>query len=135
MHNTVLAKRRAVAIDRIVNRATALVQHLELDPALAEALQPKTIKDPQAAEMIRLEALATLIDQMAINAGVPDQEQPDATIHEFNVRLVPAQAPGTEDLPEPVLEEEVIPIEGESEIEDFPADELPSKKSSRKKSK
>jgi len=101
MHPSILAKRKAQAMDRIVQAVQSL------DPAAAEALQPKGIKDPAAAEMMRLEALAALLDQLAANAGVPAPAVTAVTVGEF---IVPAPTPpaAEEELPPPVLEEEPV---------------------------
>jgi len=72
MHPTILVQRRAQAINRIMAKAEALIKHLDLDPALIEALQPKGAKDPQVIEMFRLEALANLFDELAISAGITE---------------------------------------------------------------
>ena len=85
MHQAILAQRKAKAVQKIVARATALVQHLELDPALSEGLQPRAVKDANIAEMMRLEALAALMDQLAAQAGAPAAEQPDTAVNEFSV--------------------------------------------------
>jgi hypothetical protein len=58
MHPSILAKRRAQAMDRIVQSARLL------DPEHAEALHPKGIKDPATAEMMRLEAIAALLERL-----------------------------------------------------------------------
>jgi hypothetical protein len=70
MHPTILIQRKAQAVNRILAKAEALAKHLDLDPALIEALQPKGAKDAQVLEMFRLEGLANLFDQLAISAGV-----------------------------------------------------------------
>lgn len=72
MHQSILAQRKATATQRIITQASALAAHLDLDPKLAEALQPKGIKDPQVADMLRLEALADLLDRFAADASVTE---------------------------------------------------------------
>src|SRR5690349_4630885 len=103
MHPSVLAQRKAIATNRIVERATAIVNHLELDPALAAGLQ-STVKDTQAAEMIQLEGLANLMDQLAENAGVPAAPAPVNMVSEFIAPAVSTETPAAEELPPPVVE-------------------------------
>lgn len=78
MHPTILVQHRAQAINRIMERAAALIKRIDLDPALLEALQPKGVKDPQVVEMFRLEALANLFDELAFSAGIIEAEEQPA---------------------------------------------------------
>lgn len=134
MHPSVLAKRKAMAVNRIVARATALVQYLELDPTLAEALEPKATRDPATVDMLRMEALATLIDHVALNAGVPEEEQPDTSVGEFIVEPVTAVTPvedetGPEAIPTDVPDE----VESAAEaVEETESPEKPKRASSKK---
>lgn len=149
MHPSVFAKRRAEAMGRIDERAGALVEQLELDPALAAALQPVGIREPLAAELARLEALADLMDKIADRAGVPPPPVPDTTVNKFiapPAQPEPEQEPnqvelsGVDGLPAPTLEEE-IPIEDEPAQDviegKLPAleDEPPAKKTTSRSSK
>lgn len=117
MHPSVLIKRKAIAVNRIVERAGALVKRLELDPVLVAALEPK-VKDTETADMLRMEALGTLIAELALSAGAPPEKQPDTTVKEFIVEASPASdelpAPALDQLPaaEPTTEE--IPAEAET---------------------
>lgn len=104
MHPSVLAQRKAIAANRIVERATALVQHLELDPALAQSLQPTGVKDTQTVDMLRLEGLATLLDQLAENAGVPAPAVTDVTVGEFTAPAPEPVVPINEPLTKPSLD-------------------------------
>lgn len=67
-----LVQCRAKALNRIFEKADALIKHLELNSALAQAPQPTGAKDPQVTEMFRLKALADLFDQFAKSAGVTE---------------------------------------------------------------
>ena len=135
MHPSVLAKRKAIAVNRIVARVTALVQYLELDPALAESLEPKSTRDPATVDMLRMEALATLIDQVALNAGAPEEEQPDTTVREFIVEPVTAVTP-VEDETGPEATPTDVPDEVESAAEAVEGTESPAKpKRTSKKNK
>jgi hypothetical protein len=119
MHPTILVQRRAVALNRITERAAALVKQLRLDPALSEALRPTGAKDPQVTEMFRLEAVANLFDQLAQSAGLPESATVTAVTDEGEVESKPVaeSIPGpeslTEELPPPILEEGVSPTDSE----------------------
>lgn len=97
MHPSVIAKRKALANNRIVERAKALGEHIELDPTVLQALEVTSIRDPQAAEMLRLEAVANFIAHIAEKNGADAEVQPDTTVGEFHA--------------EPVVEEVVPPAE------------------------
>jgi hypothetical protein len=91
-------------MDRIVQVAG------RLDPEHTEALQPKGVKDPQAADMMRLEAIADLLERLAVTT----------------VTAVPPSTPEPgEGLPAPTLDEP--PAETQPET--------PSKKSAGRKPK
>lgn len=108
MHPTILAQRKAIATDRILERSAALVQHLELDQSLVDRLRPSSVKDPPTVEMLRLEALADLFDQLADSAGAPAAPVPDRTVREFIAPAVTAVTkPADESIPGPVP-----PVEG-----------------------
>jgi hypothetical protein len=112
MHSAIQVQRRAAAMNRILERSGALIEQYELDPALADALQPRAVKDPQVAEMMRLEGLANLLDQVAEKAGLPAPEPVDTSVKEFRAPVVTAvtqldtDQPRPDDLPEPVLDED-----------------------------
>lgn len=124
MHPTILAQRKANAVNRIVWASGALAKELELDPALVDALQPKGIKDPRVLEMMRLEGVANLMLQLAIRVGAvnegdavtavtpesePEVETPAevesaaATIEETEPETIVAEEPAPEVLEEPAL--------------------------------
>ena len=135
MHPSILIKRKAEALNRILAKAAALVQRIKLDPALTDALQPKGIKDPQVLEMMRLEALADLFDQLAWSAGI-DEEEPAAAVTvvtEPDSKPMEESLPGPvppgilEELPAPVIEEEepAAEMETESVDEETPIHEEP----------
>jgi hypothetical protein len=103
MHPSVLAKRKAQAMDRIVQAARIL------DPTRAETLQPTGIKDAQAVEMLRLEAIADLLEGLVLAVPVEDTPAPDT---QTGVTVVTEPHPVDE--PEPV-------DDGRPTLEDFPA--------------
>lgn len=99
MHPSILAQRKAKAMDRILQAARVI------DPARAEALQPKGVKDPAAAEMMRLEAIADLLDglrppfEAAVVTAVtapPEDQRP--IIADFPAHVV--EPPAEEELDE-----------------------------------
>ena len=130
MHQSILAKRKATATQRIITQARALAAHLDLDPQLTEALQPKGIKDAQVVDMLRLEALADIMDRFAAQAGVSDA---------VTVVTEPESKPMEERIPEwedvlsekPAEAEEPAAVEPPVEVTAEPA----PKKSSRPKRK
>jgi len=127
MHPTILVQRRAKALNRIFEKADALIKHLDLEPALAEALQPKGAKDPQVTEMFRLEALADLFDQLAGSAGVTE---PVTAVTDEEPESKALDEPGpvslTEELPPPILDEETPAAAGEERSSSAPeADDKP----------
>ena len=83
MHQTILTQRQLSARQKIVERLTALVHHLELDPALIETLQPAGIRDHAVRDMIQLEAVAQVLDAIAENAGAPAAPVTAVTVNEF----------------------------------------------------
>lgn len=105
MHPSILAKRKADAINRIVTAAGTLADRHQLDPARRAALEPKGIKDPAAVEMMRLEGLADLLDNLAAVTVVtaPDQESkpqddplPPPTLEDFPAHIVEPSEPEVE---------------------------------------
>lgn len=112
MHQSILAKRKAEAVNRITWTAGALVAHFEGNPALTQELEPKGVKDPAAAEMMRLEALSDLLTWVALHVGAI-KESASVTVETAPelapvVEPIPAPAP-VEDLPAPVFEDEETP--------------------------
>lgn len=101
MHQSILARRHAAAIQRIVNTASALVEQHHLDPRLIDGLQPRGIKDPAAAEMMRLEGLADLLDQIPVTVETPPELPP---VNEPPPPSAPALV--IETLPAPVVEDD-----------------------------
>jgi len=69
MHPTILAKRKAEAVAKLVFTADALAELLNLDPALVAGLHPVGVHDNQLREMMLLEGAANLIQAVAIAAG------------------------------------------------------------------
>lgn len=109
MHPSILAKRKADAVNRIIQVARSM------DPERAEALQPKGIKDPATAEMMRMEAIADLLEHLGTPAVSTETEPADDP------------RPTLDDLPDPVVE---------APSEEEPAEELaPKKKSPRARKK
>jgi hypothetical protein len=106
MHPSILAKRKAQALERIGWTAEALAKHLELDPVLIEGLQPKGIKDPAAAEMMRLEGLSDLLTAVAIQTGAVKESAPEPGDEETVSTETPEAEPTMGDLPAPVLEDD-----------------------------
>ena len=119
MHQVILLQRRVAATQRIVERATALAEHLELDPELIQGLHPSgAIKEAPVADMIRLEGVANILDQIAEKVGVPAAAVTDVTVTKFRAPAEEEAVPANqiqvgqagaqmETLPDPVLEEEV----------------------------
>lgn len=102
MHPSQIASRRAIAIGKITERATALVDHLELGTELVQGMQP-TARDASVADLQRLETWATLLDQVAFSLGVPAPPETVTAVTEYQA---PAEEPAADELPAPVLDEE-----------------------------
>ena len=96
MHQTILTQRRAAAAARITEQGRALVKKLKLEPALADRLQPVGVKELAVAEMMRLEAIADLLDRLAKNAGVKVEPVTAVTVNEFIVPPAAEQEPAAE---------------------------------------
>ena len=130
MHQSILAKRRATAVQRIVTKASTLAAFLNLDPSLAGALEPKGVKDAQVVDMLRLEALADLMDRIAENAGV---SEPVTVVTEPESKPMEERIPEWEDVlsEKPAEAEEPAAVEPPEEVTEEPA----PKKSSRPKRK
>jgi hypothetical protein len=108
MHPSILAKRKADAINRIVVAAGALAEVHQLNPERRAALEPKGIKDLAAAEMMRLEGLADLLEELNdVTAVTLEQSNPvdqsaedlRPTLDDFPAHVVEASEP-------PVVQEE-----------------------------
>lgn len=126
MHPSVLIKRRAIATNRIVARARALIKQLKLDPALSEALEPK-VKDSETADMLRMEVLADLINTLSVMAGAPPEEQPDTAVREFTAEPTPAPETNAAVTAVTPTSTEAEPTPGEDDNpEQVPADEPPT---------
>jgi hypothetical protein len=106
MHPSILAKRKADAINRIVVAAGTLAEVHQLNPERRAALEPKGIKDLAALEMMRLEGLASLMeDLVAVTAVTKEQNQPvnkpaeDArpTLDDFPAHVVERSEPEAAD--------------------------------------
>jgi hypothetical protein len=102
MHPSILAKRKAQAMGRIVQAAQVM------DPARAEALQPKGVKDPAAAEMMRLEAIADLLEGLgpvAVTTVTAPAEDPRPTLEDVPAHMVGAPSEEDVDAEEELFEE------------------------------
>ena len=106
MHNLILGKRNAGAMQRILTTSKLLAEHYKIDPALASALKVQE-KDPIVRAMKEREAVADLLDSIAIELKLITL----AVEEEVNARTETGDG-----LPEPV-------------VEDAPADGKKSKKS------
>lgn len=140
MHILILSKRNAQAQERLLRSAEVLAEYFELDPVLIGALKPNT-KDTEVRALKEREGVADLLDALAIRLGLIKESAPeeDAAVTAVTDQagdpqpgqsvgdpVTPGQVdPVGEDLPPPVLED-VVPIEGEPEIEEFPVEELPA---------
>ena len=70
MHPTILTKRKAEAVAKLVSSAEALAETLSLDPELIKGLHPVVgSHDNQLREMLLLEGASNLITAVAIEAG------------------------------------------------------------------
>src|SRR5687767_8787469 len=127
MHPSILAQRRAQAVNRIVQAARIL------DPEHAEALEPKGIKDPQAVEMIRLEALADLLERLG-----PVFEAPAALAPEpIQDPTVTAVTPAPMEDPRPTLDDFPVHVveSPPAEEEDDGFEAKPKRRSTAKRTK
>lgn len=142
MHPSILAKRKAQAVGNIVWTAGALAKQFELDPALTEALQPKGIKDPATAEMMRMEALSDLLMAVGLQAGAVKEGAPDPIDEPAVTAVTPVLAPAanaeTEPVndPRPTLDDfpaHVVESRSEEEGDDF--ESKPKRRSTAKRTK
>jgi len=69
MHNLILGKRNAGAMQRILTTSKLLAEHYKIDPALASALKVQE-KDPIVRAMKEREAVADLLDSIALELGL-----------------------------------------------------------------
>lgn len=120
MHILILSKRNGRAQERMLAAAKAIGRVAGIDPALIEALNPRA-KDPAIRAMEQREAIADLLEALAIAANIPltepaDDEQPaeapaaDVTTvtppEQEAVNLPESTESATDEaLPSPVLEE------------------------------
>ena len=118
MHPSILAQRRALAIDRIVQAVT------RLDPERADALRPKGIKDASTADMMFLENVADLVDQLV----------PKAQIDETGVTAVTDPHPVDEpaDDPRPTLDDFPAHVVEAPTEEKEPTPKKPARKTSKR---
>jgi len=144
MHPTILAKRKARAINEIIVAAEALGNYAELDPLLIEALSPKA-RDPRVKDMFRLEAVAKLTTALAVDAGLlkenaeepepaaDEEEATEADATDAAVSTETGQTALVEELPDPVL------VSGENAEEPEPAaaeeDAKPKRRAASRKKK
>lgn len=118
MHNLILGKRNAGAMQRILTTSKLLAEHFEIDPALASALKVQE-KDPIVRAMKEREGVADLLDAIASEIGLikPDSNETSVEVPASVLPLtttvvdegvVEATEGDTgEGLPEPVIEEAV----------------------------
>jgi len=125
MHNLILGKRNAGAMQRILTTSKLLAEYFEIDPALASALKVQE-KDPIVRAMKEREGVADLLDAIASEIGLikPDSNETsvevpasvlpvtttvvDEAFLDADEGLVDAGEGDTgEGLPEPVIEEAV----------------------------
>lgn len=117
MHILNLSRRNGRAQERILAAANALARFADLDPALIEALSPH-VKDSAVQAMREREAVADLLEALAIQTGIPlidpNAPAPDAVTVVTDPTPEPvslpepsesAQAESGDTLPPPVLEE------------------------------
>jgi len=121
MHILNLSKRNGRAQERMMNAAKVLANLADLDLALVEALTPKS-KNPDVRAMQQREAIADLLEALAIGAGampatladepvVDEPSAPDVTVvttvesttQPETIERAPAES--GEALPPPVVEE------------------------------
>lgn len=69
MHNIILGKRNATAQARIISTAVVLSAHFNVDPEKVSALTVQE-KDPLVKAMKEREAVADLMDGIALNLGL-----------------------------------------------------------------
>jgi hypothetical protein len=106
MHNLILGKRNAGAMQRILTTSKALAEYYKIDPALASALKVQE-KDPIVRAMKEREAVADLLDSIGLELGLIKVEVAE-------VSDVPddADASRGEGLPEPREAVEGAPADG-----------------------
>lgn len=118
MHNLILGKRNAGAMQRILTTSKLLAEYFEIDPALASALKVQE-KDPIVRAMKEREGVADLLDAIASEIGLikPDSNEtsvevpasvlPVTTTVVDEAFLDAGEGDTGEGLPEPVVEEAV----------------------------
>lgn len=115
MHILNLSRRNGRAQERLLAAARALARFAGLDPALIEALSPQ-VKDPAVRSMREREAVADLLEALAIQSGLPLTEPADEDAVTTETPPAPesvslpessesVQAESGDTLPPPVLEE------------------------------
>lgn len=121
MHPTILAKRKAEAVAKLVFASEALAETMELDSALIAGLHPIGTHDNQLREMMLLEGAANLITAVAIQSGAIKEgvsvETPEPPVH----WIAPAEAE---------LPAEEVPAEVEEAAEAVQPEEKPARKTS-----
>ena len=136
MQATILVSRRASALSSLIFSSKAIVEHLELDPALLAGFSPVGVRDQPVKDMMALEAAAKIMEQCALLSGSIKQEETVTTVTvNIPVGITPAgdlvisdalMIP--EDLPAPTSFEE-------PQTDDVLTEEQPTKRSSRKSSR
>ena len=107
MHNLILGKRNAGAMQRILTTSKLLAEHYKIDPALASALKVQE-KDAIVRAMKEREAVADLLDSIALELGLIKGE----VVEVSEVSEVSEGAEVGEGLPEPREAVEGAPAEG-----------------------
>ena len=98
MHNLILGKRNAGAMERILTTSKLLAEHYKIDPALASALKVQE-KDPIVRAMKEREAVADLLDSIALKLKLIKVEAPEVS------EPVVEGAEVGDGLPEPIVED------------------------------
>jgi len=97
MHNLILGKRNAGAMQRILTTSKLLAERYKIDPALASALKVQE-KDPIVRAMKEREAVADLLDSIALKLKLIKVEAPEVS------EPVVEGAEVGDGLPEPIVE-------------------------------
>lgn len=136
MHNSILVKRNHAAHSRTLAVASALATTLKIDPAKVSALTPQA-KDKDVRLMMQREAIANLLDDIALALGVdvsPSGEAEPAAEAEQTIAVGDDQSPAAgdaapvgDDQPPAGGDDDQVPAEGADSNTEGKAssDELP----------
>ena len=117
MHPTILAKRKAEAVAKLVFAAEALAETLELDSALIAGLHPIGTHDNQLREMMLLEGAANLIQAVAIQSGAimegVSMETAEPTVHWVETSETQPEAQAADEVSLDESPEEIAQAESE----------------------